>query len=205
MAFAVAERSIGRDREFVADQAGVEVANSRVLATALLKTALRTDVEWHPSIKHAGSREGRGHFGPFGHFDGACSDLFDRLDWEASRERISQSAVPHPIDTHPPLAARLEKLGVSIAEIERGDLGTVAEPASALLQSVEAIGRELTVLEDRFLVENDFVRLPIAAVSSNKLGLRKGGDCYRCGTPTPDGASRCPACGASVSATASQE
>ncbi|MEN9223660.1 MAG: efflux RND transporter permease subunit, partial [Thermostichus sp. BF3_bins_97] len=63
-------------------------------------------------------------------------------DWLA-RERTA-----HPVDTHPPLHARLEALGVDLAQAWRAAV-PAAVPAAALVGPLDAIDRELTSLVAR--------------------------------------------------------
>jgi hypothetical protein len=58
--------------------------------------------------------------------------------------------MPHPTDVHPPLAVRLQAIGVTPVEVSLAALVTQpSHPAATLLEGYEAIERDLSEVEHR--------------------------------------------------------
>jgi Zn-dependent protease with chaperone function len=138
--FAAAERAISRDRELTADRLAAEVAGAVTTATALVKV-------------HAFA----------GHWYRLQPELTGLAAANASRlfaERVADHAGPqvlagladrrlaHPTDSHPPLAQRLDNLGVPLAQVSAAALEVEpAAPAVSLLRDHETVERALTAAE----------------------------------------------------------
>lgn len=145
---ALAEAAVSREREFEADRAGMEVAGAEASATALLKHALYAD-GWYAASNdadflHPEADDGnlsdafihwlRGFCTP----DFLASHLKDALDGET----------PHPIDSHPPIGARLSNMGVDPQAVDPERLApSEGLGAAILIQDLQGLEVQLSNLE----------------------------------------------------------
>ena len=91
-----------------------------------------------------------------------------------ARDALGERRLQHPTDSHPPLALRLEGLGVPLAGVRDAALQvSPAEPAATLVADCARIERELTEVEHYLL--------------ARQLGLAPAADAGAGGT-TPAGA-----------------
>lgn len=156
--FAQAERTIGRDRELEADKAGASVSSGRVLATSLLKIGAFAPL-WD-SIRSAmieALNEGKSYAN--------VSILYAEVAASSGKpellDEVAATATAHPTDTHPPTGARIQALGLSVAELREEALNIDAEVSSAnLLTNPTKIEEELTDVEHQILLELGVARLP---------------------------------------------
>lgn len=135
-AFATSEKNLSRVREMEADAVGATVAGPLALATALVKVhacaPLWGDIVKGVRFRVAELRAADNLAVPFAQQAAALSA--EAFPW------LCRNEVAHPIDSHPPLAARLASL-----QIDRATLATaLALPApessaSALLADAAAI------------------------------------------------------------------
>lgn len=159
--FASVERSIGREREMLADQAGAEASDARSLAHALVKIATHAR-QWGPLIRaHIDElAEGRMYENLSVTYQNGCRTALGAMDWNAARDELGKTAVAHPVDTHPPLSQRLQGLGTSLDEVTLEAVGVPEESAIHLLQDPEAVEQELSKLEAQWLVAIRAVVIP---------------------------------------------
>lgn len=141
-AFSAAENTHSREREFAADNEGAYVTSAETLGTALVKV-------------HA--------FAPFwSHFQTAAVDAIrdDRFFVNASKTfaeamkmeatdnvlvGIAETHTSHPTDSHPPLAARLVSLNVSLESVATQSLNVQPETmASSIVDNVESLEEEIS-------------------------------------------------------------
>lgn len=150
--FAVAERSISRDREFAADAAGVEVASPADLANALFKVCAMSEfwsvlTRWNISELE----QGRFYDRLSDTFSAICRTQSTEMDWATTKDDLLATQQPHPIDTHPPLAQRIAALGVSSHELEIGSETVPANSAAELLSDAGTLDEDLSYLEAKWL------------------------------------------------------
>lgn len=144
-AFAAAERAESRERELLADQAGAEVAGPRALGLLLMKITLFSSL-W--PLLRAALPESRA--------DGAnlsvrFADLAVKLAGPALLHDLDQRRIPHPFDSHPPLALRLQALGCTADDLREAALqATPADGALRLLPGAADLEQELTLLAVHF-------------------------------------------------------
>lgn len=153
LAFAAAERTVGRERELLADKAGAEAASAQALARALVKLSLFAP-QW-ALLTHAHIDElsrGRAFVNLAQTYTGLCHGVASDLDWAQARDALGKSVQAHPVDTHPPLAARLQNLAVDLLDLAKAQLGVPDEPASHLIQDAEPLAAALSTLEAQWLV-----------------------------------------------------
>ena len=159
--FASAERSVGRNRELLADRAGAEAADNLTLARALVKVSLFSP-QWAPLTNaHIDQlSEGRTFTNLSKTYAGLCREATSSLDWTAAREELGQFVQSHPIDTHPPLTSRLQNLGITLSDINFEDLAPPECAAIGLVAEVEQIEESLSALEVQWLVATGAAVIP---------------------------------------------
>jgi len=159
--FATNERTIGRDRELVADQAGAEAASRETIASALVKVSLYSGL-WDHARSSNIERLNQGKIAR--NLSSVFQDLakydveHDSLD--EITDQILEKRIAHPTDTHPPTRERLEALDVSPSQVTREMLLVPDQPAIQLLEGYAALEEELTVTEHKLMVALGLVSLP---------------------------------------------
>jgi len=130
--FSVAESKISRDRELIADRAGVEVSSVHAMATALVKVHAFAGI-WEQVQNGAASllSQGKGWLNASKTFAGAVV----RAARPEALENVATTEMPHPTDSHPPLSVRLQALGLPLASLVQDAL--VVEPADAAINLVD--------------------------------------------------------------------
>ncbi|MFL9858839.1 M48 family metallopeptidase [Paraburkholderia madseniana] len=159
--FASAERTIGRERELLADKAGAEASDSPSLARALVKISTHA-VQWgHLTRAHIDQlAEGRTFTNLSTTFEDGCRTALGAMDWKAARDALGSSTQAHPVDTHPPLSQRLDNLGTSLDELDVSDIALPVEASIELVRLPEEIEKQLSVLEAQWLVAIRAVVVP---------------------------------------------
>jgi Zn-dependent protease with chaperone function len=150
--FALAERAISRERELAADHVGAALVGPVVTATALAKVHAFAG-HWYRLRATLVNELARRRAAPAN-----ASRLFASFVADHARPEVlaglAGSHLAHPTDSHPPLAARLENLGVSLAQVSAAALEVdPASPAVALVEDYEALERALTGTEQTLLAE----------------------------------------------------
>ena len=169
--FAVAENTISRERELAADRVGAGLVGAPAAAAALVKVHAFAGC-W-PTIQ-SGMSEALGRGKAFANTSALFSDLARQQATPAALEGLGERRLEHPTDSHPPLALRLEGLGVPLAGVREAALQvSPAEPAATLVADCARIERELTEVEHYLL--------------ARQLGLAPAADAGAGGT-TPAGA-----------------
>lgn len=151
--FMLATAAHSREREFAADRVAARVAGSLAFATALLKVAVAAPA-WVAYLERATEKDARSA-PPVGTavawLASQALSMADPPDW-LDRERTA-----HPVDTHPPLPARLAAFGIGLAEAWRAAVPPVT-PAVSLLEHPAAIDRELTSMVEKLSAALRIVR-----------------------------------------------
>lgn len=159
--FAEAERTIGRERELLADRAGAEAASPEALASALVKVSLYSGY-WNTLTQQQIDvlAEGRYLDNMSEVYQRACVDIHSSIDWEGAKPLFSEYVQPHPVDTHPPLGMRLQSLGVSIHDKDASIATPADVAASDTIPDAADIEQRLTLLEIRWLEAIGAVVIP---------------------------------------------
>lgn len=161
MEFASAERSVGRERELLADSAGAEASNAQALARALVKLSIFAPQWTSLTTAHIDElAKGRTFTNLAQTYAGVCTQVTADLDWAIARDELGKSVQSHPVDTHPPLLARLQNLNTTLFELEPSQLDAPDAPASNLIQGADQIEEALSTLEAQWLVAIRAVVLP---------------------------------------------
>lgn len=159
--FAKSERAVSRQREFVADKAGAEAASAEALACALVKLSVYANYWPLLTEKHIEIlSQGRCFTDLPVTFREICAQQYSELDWNSAKAALTQYIQAHPVDTHPPMAQRLEALGNKVADIAKKAARPAEDSAIGLVPNAEHVEQELTTLEIRWLAAVGAVRIP---------------------------------------------
>lgn len=146
--FAIAERQIGRKREFEADRVAALETGGEKVAGALLKTAAFAPL-WQ-SVQNSAMRavrEGK-------YFPNLSAVFVGQVAGSSSTDLVKtalSSDIPHPVDTHPPLSERIKALGFDAGSFTQ-DLHEVAvespsNPAIIYFPDGQQLEDELSIAE----------------------------------------------------------
>lgn len=140
--FASAERTIGRFRELQADRMAARVTEAKVAGAALVKTHAFGPM-WNNAETWAAKLLGENKY--CANLSRAFAENVGPVEGSDPLAGIADEQLAHPIDTHPPLAARLQWLRVKMDSVRDEALNiTPAEPAAALIDDIEKVEERLT-------------------------------------------------------------
>lgn len=159
--FSENEKTVGRQREFEADQAGCEVTSPINLASALVKISMYSGL-WPEIQKGNIERLSEGKitsnlarvFSDQAKFDIKHQKLVEVLP------HILEKRISHPTDTHPSTGHRIEKMGITSDELQAGILTVPSESAYQLINEVGGIEEELTIFEHQMMVALGLAEVP---------------------------------------------
>jgi Zn-dependent protease with chaperone function len=146
--FASAERAVGRERELLADQAGVQASDTQSFARALVKVSL-FGIAWQRAMQEALKERQDTATTPNLAllYVKACGELVPMIDWEKARAFLMADVQAHPIDTHPPLGQRLKAIGITLDQVLAEKLDASNDSSVGLLNDTSAMEETLTVTE----------------------------------------------------------
>jgi Zn-dependent protease with chaperone function len=156
--FSMAESDISRRRELVADQCGSEATSVREMAVSLVKVHAFAPI-WDGFDDTAEEVLKKGQA-----FVNASLLFAEAATGNANPERLlglDDRRLPHPTDSHPPLAARLQSLGLSISDVT--DAALLIEPsesAASAIDNIRALEEELTDAYQALLVRERGIDMP---------------------------------------------
>lgn len=134
-----------RTREFLADEIGAKITSPRTQGTALVRLHIVTEV-LNRMLQHTPATAGVSLLdSPVSHFVSASIQPDDDL-WQ----KLFIQVQPHPLDTHPPLQARLESLKERINPAEARALAV-----ETILPAYAAFFPAKTGLFNSLLIEAD--------------------------------------------------
>ena len=149
----MAENGISRDREFAADQVGVQVTDPQAMGSALVKVHAFSGC-WDGGIKRLmvnALAEGKQYTNLSAVFAAVVQDVAK----PSALEGLDAHRLPHPTDSHPPLSQRLEALGLTVQDLANPALQTSPEiPPITLIPGYEDTEKELTGFEHALLVQS---------------------------------------------------
>jgi Zn-dependent protease with chaperone function len=140
--FSVPERQMSRDRELAADVVGAQLTSRQTMATALVKLhAIVPD--WSDTARSAvvALRDGV----PIGNISTRFADRVALGARVGHLAELLEEHTPHPIDSHPPLRARLEALETPIEAVsDQAARLAPTDAAADLLGDAEAVEASLS-------------------------------------------------------------
>jgi Zn-dependent protease with chaperone function len=140
--FAVAANTIGRERELAADAVGAVVAGATTTASALTKVHAFTR-HWEPV--HQAMVDAVMQRAPLENLSARFAATVAAEANATALVGLDEARLRHPMDSHPTLAARLEHLGVTLADVHDPALDvTPARAAIHLIRDAEKIESELS-------------------------------------------------------------
>lgn len=150
---------IRRQREFVADQASLEVSNPQAIASLLVKFSALT-LQWHGfrhglvQLLHRGvSRQNLSV-----DYLVRTRQFLAAADAAKLRHFIIEAHTPHPLDTHPSLTERAAAVGVDPASVLDASLASLNKPG--------VVSPGLEAVEERISqIDADYYRHPTSPVS----------------------------------------
>lgn len=142
--FGLAQRDWSRRREAEADEVAASVAGKHARASSLTRlTALGPVTRWLKQALSDHTLDPEAETNLSAYFAFWAADHFARTDHAKIAADIAKKTLPHPVDTHPPLTARLAALDVDPQHIS--DLIYIpAETAIGIIDGVEDIERRLS-------------------------------------------------------------
>lgn len=153
--FATAKNEIGRDRELAADAIGAALSTREAMAAALVKVHAFGDL-WESALQRM-----RDWLNQQKTVTNVSSIFGDYVAENCDASRLlglDEECLAHPMDTHPPLKARLEALGVAMASVQSAALMTSPErPAVHLIDRHQEIEAELTKMEQNLMEKTGVV------------------------------------------------
>ena len=149
-AFAIAENTHSRKREFAADREGANASSAESLASALIKVhAIAPYWAQYQEISLEMIQDGKIYVN-------VSRDFAEAVQKSANAEildGIAESRVSHPTDSHPPLAARLESLNVQLQSVASRSLDLQPEmPANRLISDADNLEEEISEAHQMVLV-----------------------------------------------------
>ncbi|MGL6289173.1 MAG: M48 family metallopeptidase, partial [Silanimonas sp.] len=135
--FELVLQSSSRDRDFAADATAIRHTEPGALPRALVKIAAYSS--YRSRVQDELFDQERTHVGALDIGTRVAAGLNAFAHGDAFRELLQDLNVPHPFDSHPPLAARLAAAGADIGE---GDYARIAAqaPNTHWLQGVDVAG-----------------------------------------------------------------
>ncbi len=153
--------SISREREFEADKVGVSVSSGKDLAYSLSKVILFSPL-WNnvriDNIKRLNAGKISENLSLI--FKDKSAYNLSKQQLDEQKENILASSISHPTDTHPILIERLKNVGFNSEEISIENILKQGDSCSDLVDNIEQIEKDLTLLEHRMMVESGYAVVP---------------------------------------------
>lgn len=145
--------TISREREFAADLAASEVAESKALASSLLKIGLYANA-WFELEQRVVERiqAGKATRNLSKLFSGTVKYDVNAESIPEAVKNIAQETITHPTDSHPTTSSRIEALGLNIDDIERDLLNIPEQTCIELFDEANTMEEELTNLQQEYYV-----------------------------------------------------
>jgi Zn-dependent protease with chaperone function len=166
---------IGRQREFAADQASLEVSNPRAVASLLVKFTLLSS-QWDDFRLGVGRLLHQGVSRRNFSLDylARTREFMGAVNAEKMGRALLRDHTPHPLDSHPTLAERATAVGI--------DAAASVEPSLLAMTADRPAPTELEAIEERITaIDADYYRHPANPVHISdsaelppELGFPKG-------------------------------
>jgi Zn-dependent protease with chaperone function len=156
--FAVAENRISRERELAADQEGVRVSDRETFGSALLK--IHAFSGYWQGIQ-LGMQEALEQEKVFRNASAIFAGIVNEEANPQSFEGLADHRMAHPTDSHPPLTARLDALGLAVSDIKDLALSIKPQkPAIDLIEGYEGLEEEITAIQHILIAREIGIDLP---------------------------------------------
>ncbi|MGN8118051.1 M48 family metallopeptidase [Labrys sp. 22185] len=168
--FSKAASRIGREREFEADIVGARAASPTDLGTSLLKVGLYSPL-WGEVLGNTVSllNKGRAYTNLSDFFQHCCLNAFSGSKEQLLAVALDEGTISHPVDTHPPTSARLDRMGVRQDMISTEILAPDGEDRSiTLFHRANAYEEGLSTLQQQWLVAAGHARPPEEATPRSR-------------------------------------
>jgi len=141
---------IRREREFVADQASLEVSNPRAAASLLVKFGTLT-LQWEVFRAHFTRmlRGGTARRNQSRDYILRTRQFIRAVNQEALRKGLFALHIPHPLDSHPTLAQRVAAMGVDPATLMSSSLAALLAERP-VPHGLEAIEERITAIDAEY-------------------------------------------------------
>ncbi len=141
-AFATAENTHSREREFAADREGANASSSEMLASALVKVHAFAPYWYHfQNAAITAIKDDKFYVNASEFF----AEAIKRNANDSFLDGIAETHTSHPTDSHPPLAARLASLNTPLQSVASQSLVVQPEiPANRLIDDVVSIEEEIS-------------------------------------------------------------
>lgn len=157
--FARNERTIGRKRELLADQAGAEAASAEALVTSLIKVSLYAQIWGFLQAENvARLNEGRTTKNLSSLLESRARFDIEHKKMDEIIDAVAETSIAHPTDTHPTVSERMKSLGVKRAQIDKSQILVPENSAVLLFRNARALEEKLTVMEHKLMAEAGFVQ-----------------------------------------------
>ena len=153
--------SISREREFEADKVGVSVSSGKDLAYSLSKVILFSPL-WNnvriDNIKRLNAGKISENLSLI--FKDKSAYNLSKQQLDEQKENILASSISHPTDTHPILIERLKNVGFNSEKISIENILKQGDSCSDLVDNIEQIEKDLTLLEHRMMIDSGYAVVP---------------------------------------------
>ena len=165
--------TISREREFEADKVGVSVSSPEDLAHSLSKVVLFASL-WTTTKQENIQRLNEGKFSPNLSlvFKDSSAYNLSRQNVEDAKRSALESSVSHPTDSHPILKDRFANIGLQPEDLALEKILAQGDSCSNLIENLEEIEEELTLIEHQMMVALGYVVLPDES-EENSGGLER--------------------------------
>ena len=159
--FASIEQEFSRERELAADQQGALATSAAKMAKALLRVHAYSEA-------HQRATNAAGEINP--HLDSRMvskDTLQDLLSSQGYWDELLTKKLPHPLDSHPPLALRLEALASCQSRSEALDTIQTRLQISAFETWFTGLEQDVQLIEKKYLAEMNAVRTQLNAKTAD--------------------------------------
>ena len=151
--FAEAESKISRERELAADAVAAETSGRDAIASALVKIHAYEPL-WDTFVQHLRAFQKMERECP-ARQSIAFVDRVAAADIPMLIKDLPKTRTAHPADSHPPLGARLDALGVNLAEVaETARVIKPADAAALLLTDIDKLDEVLSRAHSQLLAQD---------------------------------------------------
>ena len=150
--FARNERTIGRERELMADKAGAEVASAESLVTSLIKISLYAQIWAYIQAENiARLRDGKTTRNLSSLLESRARFDIEHKKMDEIIDAVAETSISHPTDTHPTVSERMKSLDVERTQIDKSQILVPETSAILLFRNALPLEEKLTVMEHKLM------------------------------------------------------